>query len=168
MRYTFKNHALLALAVLADACDARMGYVDAQTLLDDAHAYSASAVSTNTYDTAAATNDIGVGEVLAIEINVDVAADAAQADETYAFNVISSASANLSSPTVLNTITIGRATLVAGYKFYMHVPAGKTQRYVGLSTTLGGTTPSITITASIKPMDMAEFLKYMPKNYTIS
>jgi hypothetical protein len=167
MRFNFKSQALLALAALADALDARMGYVDAQCLLDDAHAYTASAVSTSTYDTQSATNDIGIGEPVAVEISVDVAADTTSGDETYAFNVISSAAANLSSPTVLNTISIPRATLVAGYKFFMSIPS-KTQRYLGISTTLGGTTPTITITASIKDQNMMETLKYYPKNYTIS
>lgn len=167
MRFNFKNTALLALALTAERIKAEMGYVDSQTLLDDAHAYSASAVSTNTYDTKSATNDIGVGEPLVVEISVDVAADATTGDETYAFNVISSASANLGSPTVLNTITIARATLVAGYKFYMGIPA-KTQRYLGLSTTLGGTTPTITITASIKAAKFKDELRYYPVGYSVS
>lgn len=167
MRYNFKNTALLAMALAAERLKASMGYVDAQCLLDDAHAYTASAVSTNTYDTQSATNDIGIGEPLTVEINVDVAADATTGDETYAFNVISSAASNLGTPTVLNTITIPRATLVAGYKFYMDIPS-KTQRYLGISTTMGGTTPLITITASIKPRKFREDLKYYPKNYTIS
>lgn len=165
MRYTFKNTALLAIALAAESIKARMGYVDAQALLDDAHAYSATAVSTNTYDTQSATNDVGVGEPLVCEINVDVAA--AGTTPTFTFDVISSAAANLGTPTVLASVTPAAATLVAGYKFYIEIPS-KAQRYLGLRLTLGGTTPTITITASIKPRKMREDLKYYPKNYTIS
>jgi hypothetical protein len=117
---------------------------------------------------ALATNDIGVGECWWSRSRRR-RRRLHDGDETYTFNVISSASANLGTPTVLNTIAaIARATLVAGYKFFMHVPAGKTQRYLGISLTMGGTTPLITVTASIKPMSMMETLKYYPKNYTIS
>jgi hypothetical protein len=168
MRYTFKDHALLALAALADKLDARMGYVDAQALLSDAQAFTATAVSTNTYDTLSATNDIGVGEPLGIEFSVDVAADFTTGNETYQFDIISSAAANLGTPTVLASRAIVAGTLVAGFKFFMQVPPGKTQRYLGWQLTAGGTTPLITVTASIKPISMMETLKYYPKNYTIS
>jgi hypothetical protein len=168
MRYSFKNTALLAMALAAERIKATMEYVDAQCLLDDAHAYTASAVSTNTYDTLTATNDIGVGEELAVEVSVDVSADITTGDETYTFNVISSAAAALSSPTVLNSRTLPAAQLTAGSKFFMLIPGGKTQRYLGLSLTMGGTTPTITITANVKAVSMTETLKYYPKNYTIS
>lgn len=167
MRYNFKNTALLAMALAAERIKASMGYVDAQALLSDAQALAATGVSTNTYDTLAATTDLYPGVPLVAEISVDVAADAGNGDETYSFSVISSAAANLGAPTTLNTIAVPRATLVAGYKFYIEIPS-KTQRYLGLNYTLGGTTPSITVTASIKPRSMAEILKYYPKNYTIS
>lgn len=167
MRYTFKNHALLALAVLADKLDARMGYVDAQCLFSDAQAFTGSAVSTNTYDTQSATNDVGIGEPLAYEISIDVAADFTTGDETYTFNIISSAAANLSSPTVLNSRAILATTLLAGFKFFIVLPS-KVQRYIGWSLTAAGTTPTITVTASVKPVSMMETLKFYPKNYTIS
>jgi hypothetical protein len=34
--------------------------------------------------------------------------------------------------------------------------------------TAGGTTPTITVTASIKSVEEVQALKYYPKNYTIS
>jgi hypothetical protein len=142
-------------------------YVDAQTLLSDAQALTATAVSTNTYDTDSATNDVGPGEVLVVMFTVDVAADATTGDETYAFNVIESAAANLGSATVLNTRTIARATLVAGYKFALAIPS-KVLRYLGASYTLGGTTPTITVTAWITAMDLVQAEKYYPDAITVS
>ena len=164
MRYNFKNTALLAIALAAEQLKAEMGYVDAQTLLDDAHAYSATAVSTNAFDTLSATNDIGPGTPIVVEINVDVAL--AGTTPTCTFDVISSAAAALSSPTVLASVTPTAAQLVTGYKFYIYVPQ-KTQRYVGLRLTLGGTTPTITVTASVKPRSMVDELKYYPVGYVI-
>jgi hypothetical protein len=137
-------------------------------LLDDAHAYTASAVSTNTYDTLTATNDIGVGEELAVEVSVDVAADFTTGDETYTFNVISSASANLGTPTVLNSRTIARGARWWPAQVLHGHPEREDAALSRLSLTMGGTTPLITITANVKAVSMTETLKYYPKNYTIS
>ena len=60
--------------------------MDAQTLLSDAQALTATAVSTNSYDKGAAGNDIANGQPLGIEITVDVAADFTSANETYVFS----------------------------------------------------------------------------------
>lgn len=141
--------------------------MDAQTLLSDAQAVTADAASTNTYDTDSATNDVGIGEPLVVEFSIDTAADITTGDETYEFQVISSASENLSSPTILAQRTIAAATLVAGYKFWLAIPT-KAQRYLGAYYNVGGTTPSVTVTASIKPLSMTDAQKYYPDNITIS
>jgi hypothetical protein len=141
--------------------------MDAQCLLSDAQAFTATAVSTNTYDTDSATNDIAIGVPLVVEFSVDVAADFTTGNETYQFDLISSAAANLGTPTVLASKILTAATLVAGYVFYMTIPS-KAQRYLGWQLTAGGTTPTITVTASIKPLEMTSTLKYYPDNITIS
>jgi hypothetical protein len=168
MRYNFKNTALLAMALAAERLKATMGWVDAQALLSDAQALTATAVSTNAYDTKTTTNDIGVGEPMAIEISVDVAADFTTGDETYTFAVVASAATALTTPTTLASRAVLATTLVAGYKFWMPIPSGKILRYVGLNYTLAGTTPSVTVTASIKPYSMIEERKYYPDAVTIS
>lgn len=142
--------------------------IDAQCFLSDAQAITADAASTNTYDTKSATNDIGVGTPLVVEFTVDVAADGTTTDETYEFQVISSAAANLGSPTILAQRTIGYATLVAGYSFWIEIPGGKVQRYLGAYYNVGGTTPTITVSASIKPRAMTQTLKYYPDAITVS
>lgn len=144
--------------------------IDAQCLLWDAAALSSDAASTNTYDTGAAGNDIAIGEPLALQITVDVAADATTGDETYEFQVIQSANANLSSPDILISRTIAAASLTAGSKHVIPLPPGAiTKRYLGAYYNGGGTTPTITVTAFIRPLDQgADVQKSYPKGYTIS
>lgn len=143
--------------------------LDAQTLLWDAAALSSDAASSNTYDSGAAGNDIGIGEPLAALITVDVAADFTTGNETYIFNLIQSANADLSSPDILVSRTILAADLTAGSSHIINLPPGaKTKRYLGLSFDGGGTTPTITVTAAILPLQMIEKRKNYPKGYTIS
>lgn len=134
-------------------------FVDAFLLLSDAQAVSASAYSTNTIDMITA-RDLGVGEMIEIAFQIDVAADVASGDETYQFEFVQSANANLSSHDSLNVVAIARATLVAGFTFALRVPANLiTKRYLGVRYTLGGTTPSITVTAFLQPTCMSSLAK---------
>lgn len=147
-------------------------FLDSQLLLSDAQALTATAVSTNTIDTALATNEIGAGEPMAMVFTVDVAADATTGDETYQFQVIQSANANLSSQDVLvqsDTSFVTRATLVAGYKLVLPLPPGlKSKRYLGARYVLGGTTPTVTVTAVLQPLAMVQMDANYPDNITIS
>lgn len=148
-------------------------FLDALLLLSDAQALSATGFSTNTVDLGNVTpkRDIGVGEPMCVVFTVDVAADVANGDETYTFQFVQSANANLSSPDVLAQVAIARATLVAGYGFILPIPEGLiTKQYIGVQYTLGGTTPSITVTAAIQPQALASLPKPQThaKAYTIS
>jgi len=146
--------------------------LDNQTLLSDAQAITADAASTNTYDLGAANKFVAIGEPLGVFFTIDVAADAADADETYEFQVIQSANANLSSPDILiktDTTYISRSTLVAGYKLVLPIPPGLvTKRYLGAYYNVGGTSPSVTVTAWIAPLSMAQNEKYYADGITIS
>jgi hypothetical protein len=108
--------------------------IDNLTTLSSAQAVTSSAVSTNTLDTGG--RDIGAGEQLYMHFSVDetVTADGAA---TVTFQLIGSANADLSSAVVLSqTTAIGKATLVAGYRFAMPIPVqvGSTgQRYFGVN-----------------------------------
>lgn len=148
-------------------------FLDALLLLSDAQALSATGFSTNTIDLGNVTpkRDIAVGEPMCVVITVDVAADATSGDETYTFQFVQSANANLSSPDVLAQTAIARATLVAGYSVILPIPEGViTKQYVGMQYTLAGTTPSITVTAALQPQSMASLAKPQTyaKAYTIS
>lgn len=141
-------------------------FIDANLLLSDAQAVAATGFSTNTIDLSTMTpqRDVAVGEQLGVLITVDVAADAGTGDETYTFQFVQSANANLSSPDVLAQIAIARATLVAGYGFFLPIPWNQiTKRYIGMQYTLGGTTPSITVTAFLQPACLASVPN--PKTY---
>lgn len=143
--------------------------LDTQALLSDAQAVTADAVSTNTYDSGAAGNDVSIGEELCIMVTVDTAADFTTGDETYAFQVIQSANANLSSPDVLSVRTVLAADLTAGAKIHLPIPMGsKSKRYLGLNYDVGGTSPSVTVTAAIVPSKFADVYKAYADGITIS
>jgi hypothetical protein len=146
-------------------------YVDSQNLISDAQAVSADAVSTNTIDLGNVTpkNEIGSGEPMCFAVQVDVAADVANGDETYVFEVIQSANANLSSPDILMQREIARASLTAGSIHFLPIPPGSvTKRYLGMNYNVGGTTPSVTVTTFLIPMSQIDTFKAYAKGYTIS
>lgn len=112
--------------------------LDALNQLSAAQAVTASAVSTNTIDLTVV-RDVGPGKRLYAVWGVDVSATAAGA-ATVTFQVVSSAAAALTSPTVLaSTDAIPKADLTAGRKLFAQTidpaillaqPNG--QRYLGV------------------------------------
>ena len=137
--------------------------LDALLLLSDAQAVSADAASTNTIDLGAVNMRIGSGKPLVVLFAVDVAADITTGDETYVFQVIQSAAANLSSPDVLQLRTIVAADLKAGATQVVGIPIGTpTKRYLGAFYDVGGTTPTITVTAAVVPQDFVARQDYYP------
>jgi hypothetical protein len=145
--------------------------LDAQNMLSDSQAVTADAVSANTIDLANPTekNEIGAGEPLTAVIAVEVAADFTTGDETYEFQLIQSANADLSSPDVLASRAIVAGSLTAGSIHYLPVPPGSvTKRYLGLNYNVGGTSPSITVSAFIQPQSMIENRKAYARGYNVS
>lgn len=146
-----------------------MAIRDALCLLSDAQAVTADAVSTNSYDSAAAGNEIGIGEPLALVITVDVAADSTTGDETYVFEFIESAAAALTSPTVLVERAVAAASLTAGAQVVLPLPPdAKSKRYLGAQYDVGGTTPTITVTAFIAPLSSVQNYKAYADAITIN
>lgn len=117
--------------------------LDALLQLSAAQAVTTSAVSTNTIDLSQA-RDLGTGRSLYAVITVDEAATAAGA-ATVQFQIISSAAANLGSPTILGqTDAIAKTELTVGRKpIVVPVPPDILnaqpigQRYLGLHYTVG-------------------------------
>jgi len=138
-------------------------YVDAYTNVWDATALSASAASSS-IDMGSVAADIARGEPLGFCLTVDVAADYTTTDETYAFEVVSDTTADLATPTTLFSRTLTAAQLVAGARFIFPVPPEVAEQYVGMHATLGGTTPSVTVTAFLAPLSM---LSLEPEHYPV-
>lgn len=132
--------------------------LSAEQLFSDSQALTATGASTNIIDLgatgtvigapAALVRDIGKGNPIPIIVNLDVAAGgtsptldiAVQVDTTDAF----------SSPTTVAT-SEQVAGGAAGDSVYLDVylPEGTNERYLRLNYTLGGTTPTYTLTAGI-------------------
>lgn len=146
-------------------------FLDALLLLSDAQAFSATAFSTNTIDLGASTpsRQIGTGEPKGIGVTVDVAADFTTTDETYNLEVVQSANANLSSPDVIASYVRTAAQLSLGSSHFLPIPPGfPTKRYLGLRATLGGTTPSVTLTAWLTTASLFSIqAANYAKNYTV-
>lgn len=142
--------------------------LDNENKLSDAQAFTATAVSTNAVDLGLANNQAGTGEEIGIAVNVEVAADFTSANETYEFQAVSDDAAALSSTTLLASITIAAATLIAGYSFFIPIPPGVSERYIGLRLVLAGTTPSITLSAYVQPRSMFNKRSVFADGFTIS
>ena len=112
--------------------------LDKLTMLSEAQAVTVTAFSTNTYDLGVA-RDAGAGENLALTATVDTAFTAAGA-ATMEIQVVCSANANLSTPTVLkSTGPLAKTEFTAGRRpIQIEVPRSVLlaqpvgQRYVGL------------------------------------
>ena len=140
--------------------------LDQQELLSDAQALTATAVSTNKYDTGMASSKFGAGKAIGIGFFVEVAADFTTTDETYTFALCSDGDAALGSPTVHESRAILAATLVAGYKFFMALdPNADCERYIGARYTLAGTTPTLTITSALMTYEAFTAWKAYPNAY---
>lgn len=125
-------------------------FIDSQLLLSEEQAVTADAASTNVVDLGV-DQDIGRGEPMAVVFTIDTAADSTTGDETYAFQVRTGSTASPS--TVIAAQTIAAANLTAGSRHVL--PLGfSNERYVAGYYDVGGTSPSVTVTAFLQPMSM--------------
>lgn len=132
--------------------------LSAQQTFSDAQALTATAVSTNIIDLgatgtvlgapAALTQDIAKGEPIPIVVKMDVAAGGTSPTITVSVQV--DTVENFASPTIVLT-TVSKAAGAAGDEIYVpvYLPEGTNQRYLRLNYTLGGTSPTYTVTAAI-------------------
>lgn len=139
--------------------------IDKQLQLSDAQAFSATGDGTNVIDASVARN-LGDGQRMSLFIQVGVAADATTGDETYQFSLTTDDNASLSSDTTVETRTIARTALTAGSIHEIPIRQDAVfERYLGLVATLGGTTPSITISAWLGKSGSLPNVKTYPNGY---
>lgn len=141
-------------------------FLDALTLLSDAQAFGAAAVSTNSYDLGATTpsREVGTGEPLSLAVQVDVAGTVAPS----VIDFISATDAALTAGVLVHaTRSIPLAAMAVGATHLLTIPPGTpTQRYMGARiTTAGGT---VTATVWFAPSTMASIPpKHYAKNYAV-
>lgn len=131
-------------------------FLDALQIFSDAQALTATAVSTNVIPLGPGTERyIGTGEPMGVFITIDVAPDETTGDETYTVTLQSdSADTFGSAATVIGPYTIPR-TADAGAQFFIPIPPNvATEAYLRLNYTLGGTTPSVTLSAYLVPASL--------------
>ena len=155
--------------------------IDAQNQFSDAQAVTVDAVGDNVIDLGV-DRSIGVGEPMAVVFTVDVAADQADGDEDYEFEVeyASNAAQSAGRKQVGSLIfesgtpdapALNADLLVAGFQFAIPIPPAKksmSERYLGIRYDTTGTSPSITVTAMLMPMSMIQQDDLYPDNITIS
>lgn len=140
---------------------------DIQATLSNAQALTATANSTDYYDSGSA-YDWSRGQAMGVLVTVGVAADFTTADETYSFAVQTDDNTSFSSATTLVSKAVAAANLAAGDKVILPFH-GDAERYVRVAYTLGGTSPSVTVTAEVKPLaDIATETSNLPSGYTVS
>lgn len=133
-----------------------MPYVDKQNLVSDAQALTATAVSTDAIALGTAGLDIAAGEPMGFTFQVDVAADFTSTNETYEFQIVTATASDLTTgQDIISSEAIVATALTAGTKFTLPVPLGliaSTATHIGVRYLLGGTTPTITMTAFLQPI----------------
>jgi mRNA-degrading endonuclease toxin of MazEF toxin-antitoxin module len=139
---------------------------DIQNQFSVNQAFTATAVSTNAYDTQTAAADPTIGERLAVVVYPKVAA---AGGATYALQAIQADDAALTTNVeVLGQLTgVADASLVKGREIEIPIPQGvKTRRYLGFKVVMtGGTTPTVTLDAYLMPQSNLAKDKRFPKLY---
>lgn len=136
--------------------------LDFQNRLSNAQAFSADAYSSNVIDLVAASSRPFAGEdAMCIALFVSVAADHTTGNETYQFELCTDDNSAMGSPTTLMSKAILYSALTAGSKHVIPLdPQLLCERYLALHFTGGGTTPTVTLSAFLCPMEQVDM--YFP------
>lgn len=132
--------------------------IDSRLEFSVAQAITADAASTNTIDLGS-DRDIGVGQAMWVIIQVDVAADATTGDETYSIILQTDDNSSFSSATNIATYTPTAAMLTAGSRHVIGMPLAN-ERYLRLNYDVGGTTPTVTLSAWLTDQEPTKWTAY--------
>lgn len=155
--------------------------LDAQHIFSDAQALTATALATNVIDLTV-DRSIGNGTPMGVLFIVDVAADQTTGDEDYQFDIEYASDASITTARKLigrRIFESGTPTapaqdadlLVAGFQFVIPVPPtalSESERYIAVRYTLAGTTPTITVSAYLQPLDQISNRAFFASGYTMT
>lgn len=145
-----------------------MAYLDAQLTLSDSQALTATAASTNVIDFGSLFGVAG-GEPLGVVINVEVASDNTTGNETYSIALQTDGDVAFGSAQTLITYALPAGTAAGSTICLPFVPnASFSEQYYRLNYTLGGTTPTVTLSAYVVPLSMVDKYYAHPDNIVIS
>ena len=131
--------------------------IDSRLEFSDAQAVTATAAATNIVALTQA-RDIGQGSPMWVICQLDVAADAGNSDETYSVGLETDDNASFSSAAVISTFTFTRGDAV-GTRKVIGMPYGN-ERYVRLNYTVGGTSPSMTVSAWLTDQEPESWVSF--------
>jgi hypothetical protein len=140
-------------------------------LMSKAAITTAAVVSADTFDLGAVGTDPSIGELMAGLFTVTAAAGGSPAATSYLFEVITSASPVLTSPTVIassGAVLTAGGRLAVDQEVIVPIPQGSiSQRYLGFRVTpTGGTSPTLSVSAHYVPLKEIPAYKPFPKAYT--
>lgn len=129
-----------------------------------AQALTATAASTNVIDHSS-DRDIGIGERMAVVFTVD--ALLAGTSPTFSAAIQVSSAVGFGTPvTVISTGTY--TALAAGARIVLPIPPDTTfDRYSRVNYTLGGTSPTVSVTANLIPAEFVQADQYGPAAFTV-
>lgn len=141
---------------------------DSQLYFSNAQALTATADATNVIDASIA-RQLGDGRPLSVFIHVNVAADGTTTDETYAFSITTDDNASLSSDTtVVGPVSKTYTQLAINTLHEIPIPQNSVfEQYIGLVYTLGGTTPTVTVTSWLGISGQLPSVKTYPNGYNV-
>lgn len=145
-------------------------YTDSQGYFSVAQALTATAVSTNVIDLGS-DRDVGVGEPMGLALATIVAADFTTGDETYQIDIQSGATATPTKVIArrIPVVTASNATSDLGLGKLLVIPIPyDNERFLRVNYTLGGTTPTWTVSAWLAPLSMIEKQQQYPIGFTVS
>lgn len=136
--------------------------LDALNALSNSQALTVTAASTDTIDLGVE-RQLGSGEPMAVMVTVGVAMGGTS--PTLQVNVQSDDNTGFSSAAVV-AASASFSSLPAGSKIVIPIPPNtNTERYLRLNYTLGGTSPTVTVSAHLIPLSHVESYRAYPWSY---